>query len=72
MTLPYTLSRHSQQLQKVLPDGHPNVDDLFENHEDLPEWHIDLSLILVDNPIDPVYVFRFVARFSDSVLFRCS
>lgn len=46
------------QLQKVLPEGHPDVDDLFLDHEELPEWHPDLNLVVQDNPIEPIYVFR--------------
>ena len=48
------------QLQKVLPRSHPDVDDLFLNHVELPGWHPDMSLALNDNPIEPVYVFRCV------------
>lgn len=44
-------------LQKVLPKGHPDVDDLFLSPEELPSWHPDLSLLLNDNPIEPIYVF---------------
>mmetsp|Transcript_20159 Transcript_20159/g.43790 ORF Transcript_20159/g.43790 Transcript_20159/m.43790 type:complete len:817 (+) Transcript_20159:888-3338(+) len=44
-------------LRKVLPDGHPDVDDLFLDHEELPSWHPDLSLVLNDNPIEPIFVF---------------
>ena len=48
------------QLQKVLPPGHPDPDDLFVDNDELPDWHPDLSLLLVDNPIDPIYIFRYV------------
>jgi hypothetical protein len=48
----------SNLLAKVLPEGHPDVDDLFLGQTvELPEWHPDLSLLLNDNPIDPIYVF---------------
>ena len=36
----------------MLPIGHPDVDDLFLDHEELPEWHPDLSLVVKDNPIE--------------------
>ena len=47
------------KLRKALPDGHPDVDDLFFDHEELPDWHPDLSLVVQDNPIEPIYVFRY-------------
>lgn len=44
----------------MLPDGHPDVDDLFWDHDELPSWHPDLNLVVVDNPIEPIFVFRCV------------
>ena len=41
----------------MLPDGHPDVDDLFLEHPELPDWHPDLQLLVDDNPIEPIYVF---------------
>lgn len=39
------------QLKNVIPEGHPDVDDLFENPRDLPDWHPDLS-VLVNQPFE--------------------
>lgn len=58
------------QLQKVLPDGHPDVDDLFLDHEELPSWHPDLSLVVNDNPIEPIYIFRYAERTHVCVCFN--
>ncbi|KAL3806863.1 hypothetical protein ACHAXA_004574 [Cyclostephanos tholiformis] len=33
-------------LSDLLPSNHPYIDDLFQQHEDLPIWHIDISMIL--------------------------
>ena len=44
----------------MIPDGHPDVDGLFLDHQELPHWHPDLHLLINDNPIDPIYVFRYV------------
>ncbi len=41
-----SLCTTSFQLRRVLPDGHPEVDDLFGDPEGLPEWHPDLSIML--------------------------
>ena len=44
----------------MLPAGHPDVDDLFFGHKELPDWHPDLSLLVVQgDPIEPIYVFRY-------------
>jgi len=42
-----------------LPDGHPDVDDLFFDHKELSDWHPDLSLVVNEIPIEPIYVFRY-------------
>ena len=41
------------QLSELLPSNHPDIDDLFQQPEDFPDWHIDLSVILIEKSAFP-------------------
>lgn len=42
-------------LAALLPTNHPNIDDLFQAPQQLPEWHIDISGILTKEQLPKGY-----------------
>jgi hypothetical protein len=45
-TPPLLFSFSLPQLDHLLPSNHPDIYDLFQQPRQLPEWHIDISIIL--------------------------
>ena len=54
------------QVQNLVPQGHPDIDDLLLDRKEIPEWHPNLNLIVsrmtepIEEPVADDVVSRYV------------